>query len=291
MPFTGQNFDQLIDIKTDRAYTGYWDSTKKNRVLIEAITKAIETKTAGNDSLFSRDDLFGIYKTNAVYVPVNNEIDIIPGGSGITDYFHLLNMRCLFVSALENVYITIASNTTPIRITVSSIDTPLRTNSYALLQSVTGNTNANGLRYLKQYNYQMYGLYSDSTLSNPVAGNGAYSGTSGRISQVVYNYAGNINAQLKPSRMNNPDIYNPGFEVSDTVIKVYPLNMPCTEVTVDYISTPVYIDVTDTTIDLLETYSMRFLDYIADEMCKLLAFSSRDGVMAANESSELIQQP
>lgn len=290
MAFTGANFNSLLDQKTDQAYTGYNDIVKKQRVTNEAITKAIEIKVTTNDRIQVQDDLFGIFKTNSTYTPVNNTVSLIPAGSGIADYHHIMNMKAQFVSLFRNTYLSAASNTNPIQITTSK---PIngRTGELMLISGVTGNTNANGLRYISREKPNTFTLFSDINLTTPIVGNGVYSGTSGQISRVIYNTAYDMKSNRKFSILDAPTMGEPYYEIADTVLKVYPLTNICSEVMVDYISTPTMIDLGDTNIDLLETYSQRFLYFICDEVGRLLGMNMRDDNLSAQEQSEMINQP
>jgi hypothetical protein len=185
--------------------------------------------------------------------------------------------------------VTGALNTSPIKITLSG-DTNLRTNEQVVISGVTTNTNANGTRYVRMSNYKKGMLYADANLLTPIAGNGVYSGTSGSISRVVYNDAKVYHSNRKFSVLNSPDYNHPYYELADSLVKIYPLTWSCSEISVDYISTPTFIDVNDGTIDLLDTYSERFVYFIADETCKLMALSDRDIELAANSQAE-IQSP
>lgn len=289
MPFTGVDFDTQLLLKTDMAYTGYFSPSQRNVIIREAITKATEFKVATNDRIQPQDDLFGIYKTNQVFTPITNEIDLIPAGSGITDYHHIMNIRARFVDLLTGLYVSGATNTTPIRLSASE-ECNLRTEENILVTGVTGNTNSNGLRYVKRMKNDLFLLYSDVNLLNPIAGNGVFTGTSGQVSRVVYNTAYNLKSGRKFSTLNAPTIYEPYYEIADTVMKIYPLEKTCSEITIDYISTPVYIDCGDNTLDLLTIYSQRFLDYICDESAKLMGEYIRDNELIINSSNEL-QQP
>lgn len=285
MPFTGLDFYNLLAVKTDEAYTGYFDNTKINRLVREATHKAISAKIATNDRLSVQGDLFGIYKTNATYTPVSNEVDLIIGGTGIDDYFQIMHLKALFPISLTGNYITTATNTSPIRITMFK-DTNLRTGEMVSISGVTTNTNTNGVRYVKRLKNEVFELYSDINLLTPVTGNGAYTGTSGVVSKLLYNTGFNIKGGRKFSYLNPPTPQDPEYEIADTVLKIYPLTLPCSEITVDYVSTPVYIDVPDNTIDLLETYSERFIEYLCDQTALLMGLSMRDIELVNQETIE-----
>lgn len=290
MPFVGTDFNNLIDIKSDRAYSTYFDNTQKNIIVREALYKAINLQVVTDDKILIQDNLFGIYKTDQVFAPASNVLSLIVAGTGITDYYHMMNLSAKFVQVMQSAVITDATNTTPIRITFSR-DTNLRTGSNIVVSGITTNTNANGTRYLKRLNNKVYELYSDINLQNPVAGNGVYSGTVGIAYNITYNYAKDLKKNRKFSVLNEPTVHSPFYEIGSTNVKIYPDSVPCSEVTVDYISTPVLIDVGDATTDLLAFYNDRFLEFVADEACRLMGMYSRDTELNQGETAEIFQQP
>lgn len=288
MPILGVDFDAIIDLKSDNAYSGYFDTAKKNRIIREAIDKSINAKVFTNDNILPQDDLFGIYKTNVTYTPVSNAVSLIPGGSGIDDYFHMMNVQCMFVVPLQGNFIITAPTGTPILITLYKVSN-LRSGERVVISGITGNTNANGTRYVKRLTDTRFQLYNDSKLTSPVASNGTYSGTSGTISRVINNYAKNLHSGRKFSRLNAPTYHNPFYEIALASVKIYPLDWTCSQITADYVSIPTYIDVSDSTIDLLATYSERYLYYIADKTVLLMGESSREDGEIINATNELSQ--
>lgn len=291
MPLLGTEFNAIIDLKSDNAYSPYFDTAKKNRILREAINKAISTKIATNDRQQIQNDLFGIYKSNQVFTPTSNTLDLILGGSGITDYFCIMNAKCKFLVPITDNYIASApSGNTPILISLYG-QSNIRTGQQILISGITGNTNANGTRYVKMVSPSRYRLYSDVNLLTAVVSNGSYSGTSGVINQIFYNYATDMHSVEKSSRLNEATEVDPQWEVADAVLKIYPMTRQCSEVTVDYISLPVYIDVADSTIDYLETYSTTFIDYISDQWCILAGESARDEGLILNNQTEIAVHP
>lgn len=288
MPYVGTEFNTLIDNLTDHAYSNYWSIAQKNIIVKSATLKAIDLKVNRNDNIKPQDDLFGIYKTNQTFTPASNAVSLIAGGSGIADYMHMMNLRAEFAIAYSGVYISSLSNSTPIRYTTSS-QTNLRSGDSVVITGVTGNTNANGIRYIKQISDKMGSLYSDALLTNPIASNGTYSSTSGRISMLVNEYAKDLKTNRKFSALNKPTVYDPFYEIANTDVIIYPIEHTCREITVDYISTPVYIDCGDGSTDLLQVYSMRFLLFLADETARLMGLYSRDTVLAMQEMGEIQQ--
>jgi hypothetical protein len=283
---TGVEFNEKLDLVIDRPYSRYWSPPQRNDFIRMAITNAINNRTLRNDNIITEDALFGIYKSNATFTPTTNTLSLVAGGAGISDYFHLMNLRAKYVIPVSvalgvSVYITEASNSTPLRIKLN-VNTNLRTDSSVLISGVTTNTNANGTRYLKQISPKWFELYSDASLSTPIVGNGVYTGTSGTIQMILNNYAKPLDSNHKFSKLGEATVDNPLYEISDTVVKIYPLTRVCSEATIDYVSTPVYINVQDAVIDLNATYGEDFLNFIMQETAVLMGMASRDNEMTGN---------
>jgi len=290
MPFTGADFNAALDIKTDQAYTGYYDLAKKSIIVAEALNKAIEIKVATNDRIQVQDDFFGIYKTNAPFTPVLNDVSLIPGGTGIDDYHHIMNIRAQFLVPVADTTIVSLTNTTPVRM-VTSRDTNLRSRQKVFIVGSLGNTNANGTKYVKRRKPDYFELFSDENLTVPVAGNGVYPGSGASLSYIYDNTAYDLKSSRKFSTLSSPTVHDPYYEMADTVMKIYPINTPCSQVAVDYISTPLPIDLTDTTDDLLEVYSQRILYFILDNSARILGGDMFDANLAMRSEAEMIQQP
>jgi len=185
------------------------------------------------------------------------------------------------------VNITSATATTPIRITLAG-EVNLRNGEAVQIASV--NAQANGTRYVKRLRNDLFELYSDKYLITPIVGVTAFSGT-GLINRIIYNDAYDMKSNRKFSNLNAPSVYDPYYEIANTVMKIYPIDLTCTQITMDYVSIPVYIDVTNASTDLLTIYSERFIYFIADETARLMAMSMRDDNLMIQSQSEITNQP
>ena len=96
-----------------------------------------------------------------------------------------LNQFAYIAIGTNSLGVTGATNASPIVITVPAYG--LANGQPVTISGVTGNTNANGSNYAKTTSYTSttFGLYSDSGLTTPVAGSGAY--VSGGILTVTPN--------------------------------------------------------------------------------------------------------
>lgn len=208
----------------------------------------------------------------------------------ISDYWHLLAVKAKFSTIFYGYTITDATNTAPIVLTFNKRN-PFRSQDYLNIAGVTGNTNANGNYYLKKLNDFKGALYADTNFQIPIAGNGAYV-SGGAISNITYNYCTPYISEQKISVIVKPTATDPSFEISDNLIRIYPLDLTCSEVTADYISLPpAYIITTDNTLDLTLFYPDKFLYYVADTAARLFALQIRDSELYTGENNEQVKNP
>lgn len=288
---TGAELSSYISTKVDKAYSDYWVPVKRNAIILEAMIKGEEDKYADLTNQKITDQLFTLIRTSVAYTPVNNEVDLI---TGITDYLHLLAMQPRFSVPL-NVNITSASNTTPIVITINKL-TNLRDGDMVDIAGVSGNTAANGTRFVKQiyadyvYNKFAFALYSDAKLTQGISGNGVYV-SGGSMSRIFLNWVKKKNSYRKYSIFGIPTVNDPYYEIADGKLKILPLTETCTSISIDYLKKPtVIVDVNDAVIDLEITYPLSYLYFLADETAKLMAIYSRDGELYNAEEVEIAQQ-
>ena len=278
----------MIDQKSDYAYTGYFDDAKKNRFIKEATHKGINFQVMTNDRITIQSNLFGIYKSEAPFTPVSNTLDLRLGSAGVSDYYQMMNVQMRFVRILNGISITGASNTSPIRLELSA-NTNLSNQEQVIVAGVNGNTNANGTRYVERLRPNRVALYLDENLYTPIAGNGLFTTSNATISRVIYNHGKDFHSGRKFSKLNAPTVHNPFYELADGLLKIYPLNEVCSQVKLDYVSLPVYIDVTDNALDLEQTYSVRFLNLLADETIKMMSDPLHSPWLLTTSSSNIIQ--
>ena len=113
-----------------------------------------------------------------------------------------------------------------------------------------------------------------SDLTIPIPGTGTYT-TGGLIKRIVSAWAQDYNQKTSP--LDWPDIYNPKFEVADQNLKLYPSNVVCESVDLDYVRRPTtYIDVTDNTDDLEAVYSLRMIEELVEKAKNIAAGDNLD---------------
>lgn len=278
MATTGIDFKKIWERKIDKSYTAFYNSTKQNALFKNALINAIELKYLSLDSQKIYDEIGNVIKTGQVFNPSSNVIFLSTVGSpNISDYNHLLTVKCKYISPL-NLILEKISYAAPIVITVNKLNN-LRDGELINISSVTGNTNANGDRYIKRITNKTFALYSDNKLTVPIIGNGNYV-SGGILSRVYYKYAIPYKSDRKISVFGEPTEDNPRFEVVSGKLKLYPTDSTCSEITIDYITKPnVFIDVTNSVTDLELTYPLKFLYYVADVAAKMFAEEIKDTEM------------
>jgi hypothetical protein len=289
---TGFEFKIYFDSITDQAFSDWFPPPQLNIFAKAALYKSIEYKVATNDRQQVHDDLFSLVSmsdetgTNSFSTTYNR----VPLQQVLTDYLHVFAVECLFEDDI-NVKIINATNSTPITIEVDK-HTSLRGGgnknpSLIKISSVTGNTNANGLSYLKQVAEKKYQLYSDASLRTPKIGNGAYI-SGGSITVIYKNWAQIINSDERISSLSKPTVHSPRYAVADGALSILPFDKVCQMVKVDYVKKPtVFIDVQDNSYNLEDVYTQRFLYFVADKLQEICKESQKDYEMAASAAKQL----
>ena len=80
----------------------------------------------------------------------------------------------------------------------------------------------------------------------------------------------------------------PRYMISDTSLSVFPSDWLCQQVFIDYIKYPtVFVDAADNSVDLLESYTERYMYFTADKMKQIIKETEGDYQAAAAASKEL----
>lgn len=78
MAITGQILSRLLDEQVDKAYSGYLDPAKKNRLFNKAFTEVIEKKYRGLDTQQEYDELSNLIKIDQPFIPRNGFVATSP---------------------------------------------------------------------------------------------------------------------------------------------------------------------------------------------------------------------
>lgn len=286
MPTTGVDFNYKIDVKSDRAFSGYYNDTKKNSIIKEATILHLDSLFATNDRTRIEDDLFALTHTNAAFTPVNNTVSL---RTGITDYNHYLNGKVDMIEDMDMVIIGATGTlSSPIKI-IFDKELNLRTGDQLIISGVLGKTGCNGVRYIEMLNKTQAYLFSDPRLMVAVQDFSPYI-NGGTIQRIQSNWL-QKNDQ-KTARLATPSLYYPKYEIANGVLKILPLDIICQTAYIDYEAIPsAFIDVTNNLINYELQYSIRCLDDIANKVCELMGYDSRDTALAQSSQIQLIQQP
>lgn len=288
---TGVEFYQILQETTGHDYSAYFDPARANEIIKEAFIKAIEIKYADLTSEKNSDELAALIKTKVPVTFTGNQIAL----SAIPQYLHTLALQTNFAVPVD-AKITDATNAKPVVLSLDKI-TNLRDGDQVGIAGVQGNTAANGVRYLRHlyddfsHSKFTFQLYSDLNTVVPVAGNGAYT-KGGVITKTITAWTKKKDSYRKYSNFNESTPNDPYYELAQGLMKVLPDTASCPTGNLDYISVPpVYPDVLNDTINLENTFPLRFLYFWKDEAGRLMGFYSRDNELSQGEQSEIINQP
>lgn len=247
----------------------------------------------------------------------NNYGFVIPitGGSGtstlntgqvttpklIADYMHLEAVKCKFTQPLFGSYVIGTSNLSPINIFFPTKQM-FRDGSMISLSNMNLLPSANGTFYTKQLNSTGYALYLDPDLQVPSTGGGVTRGSQGNVSMIWYEYAKPYISDRKIDQYEDPTTALPKYETANKVLKFYPQNRICSEITLDYIKKPfllftdqggnqVPIDINDNNLDMELYYPQKYLYWVIDWTIKQFAMPLRDNPLNAEVTADLVEQP
>lgn len=207
----------------------------------------------------------------------------VTGSDWIWDYYHLLAVSAV---TRKNLQVTIKSvKTTPsVELTIGTNN--IRTGEYLKFSNFGGITGINNqFKYVKKIAERKIKLYDDAALTIPTTVTGTY--TSGGIIERMYDrYCEPLTSDQKISAYQATELF-PLYESNENRLVCYtsqqdvdPFITPVNYY-VDYITTQANIDITNDTIDLLQTYNQ--------EMCRMIIEKAAAYFFAFNTSTEDIQ--
>jgi hypothetical protein len=365
MAIIGIDISRLFDAQVDKAYSGYLDPPKKNRLIKKSLTELVEKKYRGLDTQQEYDELSSMIVADFSITPVNGKVAIAPypissiiynpsglltittgfelllivgnqvtisnvsgitpsvngaytvlsvsgntftvqgtpgytgtyvpnsgsvvGGPMITNYHHLLSTRCeyLITSRYITAKIIRATNASPIVITTER-KTDIRSFTAVSITGVNGNTNANGVWFVKRYSYDTFALYQDAELTIPVVGNGTYV-NGGHIGSFLRRAATQLVPDSKGNLIPAPTFQYPTFQMSLNKLIFSP---EPSRVIIDYMADlPIQIDVLDTTTDYTLWYPEKLIFRLVNEAARQFNLESRDLTQYQAQAAETIQNP
>lgn len=206
-----------------------------------------------------------------------------------TDYNHLLAVRAKYEQTL-NYKVSDITDTQPIKIVLDTINNNIVSRELVNVSGVLSNTNANGDKYFKKINRKTFGLYNDEDLTVSTSGNGSFQGLP-KLKRVFYNYCVPIVPIEKINNYDDATMSKPKYERGDKMIKIIPDSVVCSEITMDYISNAVvFIDVTDTKVNLEDTYPVPFLYLVIAKAVQLFGAEVNDQSKYQTASAEIQEE-
>jgi hypothetical protein len=234
---------------------------------------------------FTIADVAGVVGANTAYtttaVTATTVTAVDPGLSGVyvantgkalttkmlEDYFHLLAIRCRMYARREGTKIDSITTGTTTRISTFRPNS-LRMGDEIRLESITGVTGLPTTCYVIPKNMFAADLYSDVNMTIPIPTTGTYV-SGGRLKRIYKSVGRYQTADEQMSDTSVPSERHPKVRQSRGYLNIYPTDFVCETVTVDYIKIPnIKIDVDDSSLDLYNYYSPRFLERVVDEAVK-----------------------
>jgi hypothetical protein len=251
---TGQEFGKIFDDKWDKAYSAFIDSTKKNRLIKEAMYRLVSSIYDNTDTQREADELgFGLTK-NEKAIPAGNKLTV---ERLVNTYLHLLRMAFVFDELLS--YTIVDGVVTVPGHSVRKGDT--------IICKVDGSPDA------------------EYTVGK-VRGSKIYiTGYTHVEADALYLRTKTEASPLEPDRKKGPttigDKFSPRYELTADISGINPrtfvLYPTPSYVLIDYLSAPpVDIDVDDTVEELEDYYTLKFMYRLLDECIRLGGERTRD---------------
>lgn len=211
---------------------------------------------------------------------------VVTASNMLSDYAHYLYGEATFLESLS-LTATKGYNTSPARIAVNKKNRLRDGDKVRISGFTTGNIN--GDFFVKYLNEFLLALYTDKSLSTPVVG-ASITGT-GTVEQLItsplkYKFSDQKASAYKPTTEN------PYYQLGKLVFTVYPEDVPCETVKIDYVrKIPFAIDAANTSDDLDKYYPDYFQHQVVDMAAKNYGFLMRDTLLSQESQSKIIENP
>lgn len=201
---------------------------------------------------------------------------IVTPANSITNYYHYLTSKILVLGTAVNITAVTTGATT----TITAASHNLRTGDTVVIASVGGVTGINATHT------------SITVLNKDKFRIGTTTGTytsGGTVQLQSYNYVNQLRSDQKAFIYSAATADFPKYEIGDGVIFYTPTTTECT---IDYlIEQPQVIDVADSTIDLEQWYSPKFLYYLADQIVLNAGADIRDQEIQQSAAGAIVNNP
>lgn len=203
----------------------------------------------------------------------------------LEDMMHPLAMKTTFVGGISY---TIASvNVSTAAITFNT-KTPFRTGSQIRIENALGVVNLNGDFYIQELGRagKKAKLYTDAALTTQPVLSGTYQG-SGKTRLIVTESATKLFPDRRIAPSSDADEWTPKYGTDTSGFNLYPSDLSCTSLEVDYIKQPVItVDVDDASTDLEAYYPYKFLMHVKDRCVTAWMLRMREPEFAAPQEQE-----
>jgi hypothetical protein len=260
---TGAEFYLQLQQKYDKAYSQYLDTTKANRLIKEGMYRLVDKICSVMDTQKEYDELSEMIKYN-ISVAVATGTATQPA-----DYLHLLSMAFKYVDQIS--FTSISNNI-------------ISASAHGLRPGDQISVNADGSGSLKTVTH---------VTGSSVTVDSAFSPTPANIYLVRTFQASPSTSDKKKPSLSKAVKESPRYwtGVSGTT-KVFHLSPAPYSVLMDYVSVPpVNIDVSNSVISLLDTYTQKFLYRLMDECVYSVASETRDFTNKQSAQQTIIENP
>jgi len=271
MAITGQEIKKEVEMKVDKAYTGYYDPIKMNRLLRMCLTKIIDQKLAiyrTNQKIAEEIQPLTVYGRTVVVnnnkVPINNFIvtSITYAGTLVTVVTENYDNGLANGDSFE--FTNTPTGLTGIdllgTVTITSGSTFQFTNSGAIIGVYTAYSTAlSGPKFIGDY-YRLMNMrcnFPSSTQNNFIVGPDSINEKGKVFGQATTRF--------------------PRAELAENFLHIEPKGTVCSSVEVYYIKKiPRHIDVQDNTYDYSLYFNAKMIDHLTDFAAKTWAGYIKD---------------
>jgi hypothetical protein len=260
---TGAEFYLYLQQKYDKAYSSYLDATKANRLIKEAMYRLVDKLSSLLDTQKEYDELSELLKYDHSITATTNTATIP------ADYYHLMRMAFTFV---DQITFTVISGAT---VTASK---------HGLRKGDKISVLADGTGTLKTVTKVTSTSFTVDSAFSPVPTN---------IYLVRLFEGSPSQSDRKKGILSNGVKESPKYWTgSSGTSKVWFLEPSPKAVTIDYILVPpVNIDVSNSVINLNDTYTEKFLYRLMDECVYGIAEQTRDYNQKQSVQQTIIENP
>lgn len=279
----GNNYQVFFDRPHNFSFASGTENITFNGVLGGTYTTLNGQTFGASDALTSVDTSVVITTAAPLTGTYTANSGEVFGSYWLWDYYHLLAVSCVSLKDLQ-VAIKAVKTSTQLELTIGTNN--IRTGERLKFSGFVGLTGINNqYKYVKKISERKIKLYNDVSLTTPTTVVGTYT-SGGKIEREYDRYCEPLTSDQKISAYQATELF-PLYESNENRLTCYssdqnsdsfivPINYY-----VDYITVQANIDITNDTIDLLQTYNQ--------EMCRMIIEKAATYFFAFNTSAEDIQ--